>query len=208
MRNETREEAIVEEKDGEGEDEIVEEGVVGAENHANLPDCDDEEANDANATREEQHPDQEKLKSESAKRGGSVEPGREMLEIPADPSRERTVLVILVHGGEMAPLGIATGDFGNAGLKVDAEPFPEKKKDSGVNGRTVRSEAGTKSGRGQEKRDEAGFEKHTVGLVAGELGRGTDEGEKADEAEEEHGAREDVDGEEDGGEEAGPGDGR
>ena len=130
------------------------------------------------------------------------------MEIPTDPSRERTVLVILVHGGEVAPLRIAAGDFGDAGLEVDAEPFPEKKKDGGADGWIVGSEAGTKSGRGQEKRDEAGFEKHAVGLVAGELGRGGNEGEKADEAEEEHGAREDVDGEEDRGEEASPDDGR
>src|SRR6266404_6651928 len=129
-----------------------------------------------------------------------------MLEIPADPSRERTVLVILVHGSEMATLGIAAGDFGDAGLEVDAETFPKEKKDGGADGWTVGSEAWTKSGWSEEEGDEAGFEKHAVGLVARELGRGTDKGEKGDEADEEHGAREDVDGEEDGGEEAGPGD--
>src|SRR5712671_7434207 len=103
-----------------------------------------------------------------------------MLQVPADPSGQRTILVILVHGGEVAPLGIAAGDLGDAGLEVNAEPFPKEKKDGGADGRTVRSEAGTKSGRGQKKRDEAGFEKHAVGLVAGELGRGGNEGEERD----------------------------
>src|SRR5882762_6201217 len=116
-----------------------------------------------------------------------------MLQVPADPSRQRTILVILVHGGEVAPLRIAAGDFGDAGLEVNAEPFPEKKKDGGADGWIVGSEAGTKSGRGEEKGDEAGFEKHAVGLVPGELGRGADEGEKAEKAEEKHPARKDVD---------------
>src|SRR5690349_15117178 len=98
----------------------------------------------------------------------------------------------------MAPPGIAAGNFGDAGLEVDAEPFPEKKKDGGADGLAVGSEARTKSGRGQKKGDEAGFEKHAVGLVAGEIGCGGDEGEKAEKTNQEHGARKNVDGEEDG----------
>ena len=58
LGNETREELVVEEKDAEHQDQIVQEGVVGAEDYADLPNGDDEEANDANATGKEKHPDE------------------------------------------------------------------------------------------------------------------------------------------------------
>src|ERR1700739_3111647 len=105
-----------------------------------------------------------------------------MLRVPADPGGEGTVLIVLVHGGEVAPLGVAAGDFGDAGFEVDTKPFPEKQKDAGAHWRTLRRETGTKSGRSEEKRDKAGFEEHAVGLVAGKIGCGGDEGQEADEA--------------------------
>ena len=58
LRDETREELVVDEKDTERQDQIVQKGVVGAEDYADLPNGDDEEANDANATGKEKHPDE------------------------------------------------------------------------------------------------------------------------------------------------------
>src|SRR6266481_818803 len=127
-----------------------------------------------------------------------------MLCVPADPGGQRTVLVVLVHGREMAPLRIAAGDFGDAGFKVNAEPFPEKKKNAGAHRRAAGREAGTKARRRQKERDEAGFEEHAVGLIAREIGGGGDEGEEAEEANQEHAAREDVDDEKSRSNEAGP----
>src|SRR6202521_3148267 len=160
---------IVEEKDREGKNQIVEEGVVSGEDDADLPGCDDEETDYADATREEKHPDQDKLKSERGKCGGGVESVREMLHVPANPSGQRTVLVILIHGGEMAPLRIAAGNFGDAGFEVDAKPFPEEKKNTGANGRAACAETRAKSWGRREERKKAGLEKHAVGLVAGEI---------------------------------------
>src|SRR6266851_1912728 len=127
-----------------------------------------------------------------------------MLCVPADPGGQRTVLIVLVHGGEMAPLGIAARDFGDAGFEVNAKPLPKKKKNAGAHGRTICREAGTKPRRREKERDKAGFEEHAVGLVAGKIGCGTDEGDKANETKEQHAAGKNVDGEKDRSDEAGP----
>ena len=58
LGDETREELVVDEKDTERQDQIVQKGVVGAEDYADLPNGDDEEANDTNATGKEKHPDE------------------------------------------------------------------------------------------------------------------------------------------------------
>src|SRR6266849_7017070 len=176
------EEAIVQKKNPERQNKIVQEGVVGSEDDADLPGRDDKEANDANAARQKKHPDEHELESEGAKGAGGVKPVRQVLGVPADPGGQRAVLIVLVHGGEMAPLRIAAGNFGDAGFEVNAEPFPEKKKDTGAHGRAVCCESGTKSRRRKKEGDEAGFEEHAVGLIARKVGGGADEGEKADEA--------------------------
>src|SRR5712664_4444577 len=195
---------IVQKKNPEGKDEIVQKSVVGGEDDADLPGRDDEEANEANAARKEKHPDEDKLESESAKSAGGVKPLGQMLCVPADPGGQRTVLVILIHSGEMAPLRIAAGNFGDARFEVNAKPFPEEKKNASTHGRAVCREAGTKAGRGEKKGDKAGFEEHAVGLITGEVGGGADKGDEANETNKERATRKNVDGEKEGSEDAGP----
>src|ERR1700719_244418 len=127
-----------------------------------------------------------------------------MFYIPPDPGGQRTVLIILVHGGEVPPLGIAAGNFGDAGFEIDAEPFPQKQKDAGAHGRALRSEARAKSWRREKEGDKAGFEEHAVGLVAGKIRGGADEREEADQTDDEHGPGEEADVEKDGGKETDP----
>src|SRR5258708_30304920 len=103
-----------------------------------------------------------------------------MLCVPADPGGQRTVLVILIHSGEIAPLRIAAGNFGDARFEVNAKPFPEEKKNASTHGRAVCREAGTKAGRGEEKGDKASFEEHAVGLITGERRGGAADGDKAE----------------------------
>src|SRR6267378_5181158 len=195
---------IVQKKNPEGKDEVVQEGVVGGADDADQPGPDDEEANDANAARKEKHPDEDKLESESAKSAGGVKPARQMLCVPADPGGQRTVLIVLVHSGEIAPLRIAAGNFGHAGFEINAKPFPEEKTNAGARGRAVCREAATKAGRGEKKGDKAGFEEHAVGLITGEVRGGADKGDEANETNKERATRKNVDGEEGGSEEAGP----
>src|SRR2546423_14558462 len=106
----------------------------------------------------------------------------EMLDVPSDPGGQRTVLIILVHGGEIPPLRIATGDFCHARFEVDAEPFPQKEKNGGTHGRARCAEPGTKPCGSEEERKEACFEEHTVRLIAGEFRGSGDEGKKTNEA--------------------------
>ena len=91
-----------------------------------------------------------------------MKPVRQMLHIPADPSGQRPILVVLVHRGQVAPLGISAGDLCDARFEVDAEPLPLQKEETGVYWRPHSTPAWEDSWRGKEKRDESSFEQHTV----------------------------------------------
>jgi len=77
---------------------------------------------------------------------------REMLEIPAIQVGSDH-FDILVHGGEVAPLRITAGDFGDAGFEVNANHSREEK-DGGADGGLCGA-SGDEIRVGQEKRDEA-----------------------------------------------------
>ena len=47
-----------------------------------------------------------------------------MLRVPADPIGERAILIVLVEGGEVAPLGVMAGEFDDARFEIDREPQP------------------------------------------------------------------------------------
>ena len=136
-----------------------------------------------------------------------MEPVGKVLEVPANPCRQRAVLVVLVHGGEIAPCGIAALEFDDAGLEVDPEPLPQEKEEGGSRGWLLCCEAWKDAGGCEKEREKACFEEHAVGLIAGEVLRGADEGEEAAKAEEQHGAWPDVCEEKQGGDEADPAEG-
>lgn len=129
---------------------------------------------------------------------------RKMLDVPADPSGERAVLIIVVEGGEVAPFGIVAGDFGDAGFEIDAEPLPKEEIESGARRRARDAEARAESGGNKKEGEEAGFEKHAVRLIAGKISGGADKREKTDEADDEHGAGPEIEKEQDGGRHANP----
>ncbi len=207
LGNEAGEEVVVEEEDGEDEDEVVEEGVVGGEDDACLPGGDDGKAGHAPGAGEEGHEDQDELHEEGGAGGGDVKPMGKLLEVPADPSWERAVLVVLVHGGEIAPGGVAGEELDEAGLEVDAEPLPEQEEGCGAGCETACAEAGEEAARGEKEGEEAGFEEHAIGLVAGEVLGGGDDREEAEEAEEERGAGPQVENDEGGSGHADPAEG-
>ena len=204
--NPGEEAAVVEEEEAEGEDEVVEEGVVGGEDDADFPGRDDAEADEADTAGEEKHPDDGEFHDEGAAGGADLEPVGQMLDVPADEGGQGTVLVVLVHRGEVTPLGIAGEQLDDAGFEIDAEPLPLQEEECGARRRGVDAPAGPESARREEEGEEAGFKEHAVGLVAGEVAGGRDEGQEADEAEEEAEAWPDVEEGEDGGNEAGPDD--
>ena len=106
----------------------------------------------------------------------------QVLHVPANPSGKRTVLIIVVHGREVAPRIVAAGELHEAGFEIDAKPFPEKQKKASARRRVVAAEAGTKS-RGREKQcQKAEFKEHPIGLIAREILRGGDKREKPEKA--------------------------
>ena len=60
-----------------------------------------------------------------------MKPVRQVLCIPADPGRQRSVLVVLIHRREVAPLGVSAQKLHRARLEVDAEPFPLEQEQTG-----------------------------------------------------------------------------
>ena len=111
-----------------------------------------------------------------------MEPVRKLLHIPAKPCGQRAVLVVVVHGGQVAPGIVAAGKLDDAGFKVDAEPFPAKQKQAEARRRMGRAKTGPQAGRRKEERDEAGFQQHAVRLKAGEILRGGNERKKTHQA--------------------------
>ena len=94
---------VVEKQDAERKNQIVQESVVGGQDDADLESGGHTETHYAKAPREKKHPHQHQLHEERNGGRGSMEPMRKLLCIPADPRGQRTVLIIIVHRGEMAP---------------------------------------------------------------------------------------------------------
>ena len=89
---------------------------------------DDEEANYAKTARKKPHPDHEEFRNQNKKRASGMKRVRKLLYIPADPGREWSILIVLIHGREIAPRRIAAKIFGDAGFEIDREPNKEQEK--------------------------------------------------------------------------------
>ena len=111
-----------------------------------------------------------------------MKPVRQVLRVPGNPSGQRTILVILVHGGEIAPFRIAAQDFRDPRFEINSEHQPDQQKPAGARRRVGISPARAPSGGRKKQADEARFEQHAVGLVAGKILRGGDEGKKRNQA--------------------------
>ncbi len=61
-----------------------------------------------------------------------VEPVRQVLNVPTDPGGQGTVLVVLIHRGQVAPFGVAAEQLHQARFEVDAEPLPLQQEQAGA----------------------------------------------------------------------------
>ena len=103
----TAEEAVIQQQESKRQNEVIEKGVVGGEDHANFPRGHNQEADHAPAARKKQHPYDDQFQRQGGERRCPMEPVRQVLDVPTDPGGQGTVLVVLVHGGQMAPFRIA-----------------------------------------------------------------------------------------------------
>src|SRR5207248_7804893 len=92
-----------------------------------------------------------------------------LLDVPSEPRRQRTVLVVVVHRREIPPRWIAAENFYQAGLEVDPEPFPAQHEQAEARRRIARSEARPNAAWREEEREETGLEKHPVRLIGREI---------------------------------------
>src|SRR5580658_3313430 len=127
-----------------------------------------------------------------------------MLGVPADPSRERSILVILVHRREIAPLEIAARDFRNAGFEVDAEPLPQQEIKRRAHRRPGLSKPGPESTGREKEREETCLEQHSIRLIPREFSRGANKRKKTEKADDEHPARPNIEDQQNGGSHANP----
>src|SRR5712691_3724865 len=137
-----REKGIVEQQDAEHEHDVVQESVIGGEDDDRLERAHQEEAGEPERAREERHPYQQELEGEHHHDASMVEPDRqELLHVPAYPARQRQVLVVVIEGGQRAPLRIAAQELDHARLEVDAQPFPDEQEPAQPAGWIARAQA-------------------------------------------------------------------
>lgn len=186
--------AVVQQKNPEKEDEVVEKRIVGRGDDADLPHRDDDETGDAPAPRKEGEKDEDEFHPQRQRGRKAVKGEREVLEVPADPGGQRAVLVVLVHRGEVAPGRVAGGELDDAGLKVDPEPLPEQKEKGRARGQRAGAPARPQTAGRDKDGEEAGLKQHAVRLVLAEVLRDRDPAQEAEPAYPERKARRQVKG--------------
>ena len=137
--NKAQQKLVIEQQKSQREHQVIQKRVIRRENDADLPRRDDEEADQPHAAREEHHEHKAQLQPQRSCHRGRVEPVRQMLGVPADPRGQRAVLVVLVHGREVAPLRVAAHQLHHARFEVDAEPLPLQQEPTGARGRIARA---------------------------------------------------------------------
>jgi len=106
--------AVVKQEEAQQENHIIQESVICGEDNGNFERRDDAKTENTKTPGEKKQPNEDEFSRKSVENGGGVKPVRQLLDVPANPSGERAVLVIVVHGGELAPGNVAAGDFGHA----------------------------------------------------------------------------------------------
>ena len=108
--------------------------------------------------------------------------------IPAEPGGKRLGFVMERKGREIVPGGIAAKQFNAAGLEHDLEQEQAKKPQHKARRRRSAPEPGHQLQRGEEDREETGFQQQNVPLKAEEFAADGAQG-KVDEPEEEEAGR-------------------
>src|SRR5260370_8368105 len=93
-----------------------------------------------------------------------MEPVRQMLHVPADPRRQRAVLVILVERGEVPPLRVAAHDLRQSRFEIDPEAFPYQQEQARTRWRTRFAPSGSPSPRREKHPKESRLQQHSLGL--------------------------------------------
>ncbi len=177
-----RQKFIVEQENPQNQNKIIQEGIVASEDDSYLPRRNHKEERDAPPSRQEHGEDQHKLKRQRQGCRGRVEAVRQVMRVPGDPCGQRSILIILIHGREISPFRVASQDFRDPRFKINAEHQPNQKKPAGARGSIRIPPARPPSGGRKKQTDETRFEQHAVGLIAREILRSGDKGQKRNHA--------------------------
>src|SRR5260370_28576248 len=105
---------IIEQKNSQRQDEVVEKCQIRGEDDANLKRCNDKEANDAPSPRQKKHPGKPEFNAQRQQSHSCMKPVWKLLRIPSNPIRQRAVFVVMIHRGEMTPLRLSSRDLHQA----------------------------------------------------------------------------------------------
>ena len=119
-------EPVIEQQNPQCQHEVIQKRVVSRKDDADLPWRNDQKTQDVQSPRQEHHPCQPQLQCQRSHRRRRVEQVRQVLHIPADPSRQWPILVILVERCEIPPLRVAPHDLRHARFKINPEAFPHR----------------------------------------------------------------------------------
>ncbi len=129
------------------------------------------------------------LDDQGGERDGCLESMGELLSVPADPVGQWTVFIVMIEGGQVAPLRVLAGPLHHAGLKVDLEPEPLKQKQAGPRRWRFPAKARSHSRGRKKKTQKTRGHQHAVGLVGGKVLRRADEGKENHQTNCDHAAR-------------------
>ncbi len=179
---------VIEQQEPQSQHQVIQERIVRRKDDADLPGRDDQKAQNPQPPRQKHHPREPQFQHQCSKRGRCVEPVRKMLHVPANPSRQWPVLVILVQRREIAPLQVAADDFRHARFEINPEAFPNQQKQARARWLALFAPTWPKSRGREEWGNETRLQQHSVRLVSGEILGRADERQKANETNGKHAA--------------------
>src|SRR5260370_23821756 len=121
-----QQELVIEQQKPESQYQVIQERVVRRKYDADLPRRDNQKAQNSQSPRQKHHPREPQFQRQRSKSPRCMNPVWPALHVPADPSWQRPILVILVKRREGSPLRVAAHNFRNARFKVDPEALPHQ----------------------------------------------------------------------------------
>lgn len=179
-------------ENSEREHEVIEKAVVRRRDDRDLKRRENSERRESEISVSKHAEHEHELDRERRACREDVEPVRELVRPPADPRRERTVLVVVIHRGEIAPARIAARDLRDARLEVDTEALPQEDEAHGARRRLRLAPAGSQPARREDERGGGRFDEHPFGLVRREILRSGHERDETNSADDDARARRDV----------------
>src|SRR4029077_10131112 len=160
---------IVQQKNPKRENEVIQKSIICSQDDSHLQERHEEETDYPGPPRQPEHPRHQQFQAKSYKRGSLVEPMRKLVRVPANPRRQWAILVVLVHGAQIAPGRIAAKIFRDPGFEVNREPQKPQQKERGPRRRLLLSQTWSPAAWREKITDKPRAKQHAIRLIAGKI---------------------------------------